>query len=120
MFGPEHGRGFGRYLIGIFACWTVAWLGVAALITLSALLPRNPVPLILLAAWAVLAACSLVIPGDSRLTIREDLAEILLALPFLPLARAMSGIRSLPEAAEDLLEGISRYRLARWWRKRAK
>ena len=77
--------------------------------------PRDPVPRILLGAWAVLAAVSLVIPGASLKTIRGRGPVLAAAVPFLPFARvALAVWPHLPRAVQDFLEGnFRRYRWAR-------
>lgn len=62
-WGREQVRSFRRLIIAGLSGWLMSWLGVAALITLSIILPHNPVPRVLLVLWAVLAAVSLAVPG---------------------------------------------------------
>jgi hypothetical protein len=98
-----------RLVIAMLSGWLVSWLGVAALITLAVAWPRNPVPRVLLVAWAVLAAVSLVVPGTSRRAIRGSGPVVALAIPFLPLARAALAVwPHLPMAVRDFLEGRAR------------
>ena len=113
--GSEHVRGIRRLTIAVLSGLLVSWLGVAALITLSIAWPRDPVPRILLGAWAVLAAVSLVIPGASLKTIRGRGPVLAAAVPFLPFARvALAVWPHLPRAVQDSLEGnFRRYRWAR-------
>jgi hypothetical protein len=119
-WGPEQARAFSRLVIAIASGWLLSWLGVAALITLSFVLPHDPVPLVLLVLWALLVAACLAIPGapfgEGRLTVL-----LVLAIPFLPLARAAIAVwPHLPEAVQDLLEGDFRsHRWARQQRKQA-
>jgi hypothetical protein len=110
--GPEHARAFRGLVIAMLAGWLVSWLGVAALITLSIARPHNLVPRVLLVAWAVLAAVSLVLPGASRRAIRGRGLMLAAAIPFLPLARAAVAVwPHLPGAVRDCLEGnFWRYR----------
>lgn len=113
--GPEHVRGFRRLVIVMLSGWLVSWLGVAALITLSVAWPHNLAPRVLLVAWAVLAAVSLVVPGASLGAIRGRGLVSAVAVPFLPLARvALAVWPHLPRAVRDFLEGnFRRYRWAR-------
>ena len=119
--GPEQARCIGRLLIAILSGWLVSWLGIAALITLSATRPHNPIPRVLLVVWAVLAAISFAIPGASLRGIRGSGLVLILAVPFVPLARAALAVwPHLPEAVQDFLEGdLRRHRWARLQRKRA-
>jgi hypothetical protein len=121
-WGPEQARSFRRLVIAILSGWLASWLGVAALITLSVVLPHNPVPRILLAVWAVLAAVSLAIPGAAFGTGRLGPLVLVPALPFLPFARAAVAVwPHLPDAVQDLLEGDFRsHRWARQQRKQAR
>jgi hypothetical protein len=112
-FRPEHGRIFGRIVIVILCGWLMSWLGVGALIALSFARPHDPVPRVLLAVWAVLAAVSFAIPGAFRGKIGGRLPLLFLAVPFMPFARAAVAIwPHLPEAIRNFLEGGSRSR--RW------
>ena len=116
-WGREQARSFSRLMIAILAGWLASWLGVAALAALSVALPHNPVPRVLLVVWAVLVAASLAIPGArfgaGRLSAPPP--PPLLALPFLPLARAADAVwPHLPHAVQDLLEG--NFRSHRWSR----
>ena len=112
MWSREASEGLARILIAVFLGLLVSWLGVAALITLVILWPHNPVPLILLVAWAVLVLVLLVNPGSSGRTIRaESPALILMALPFLPIAGSALVIwPHLPSVVQELLEGSFRSR----------
>jgi hypothetical protein len=110
-WGPEQGRSFRRLVLGALAGWLVSWLGLAALVTLSAALPRNPAPRVLLAVWAVLAAATLAIPPARSKVGRRSAPVLVLLLPFLPLACATVALRPhLPPALQDLLEGNFRSR----------
>jgi hypothetical protein len=122
MFGPEHARGIRRLVIAVLSGWLVSWLGVAALITLSVTWPHNPIPRVLLVVWAVLAAVSFAIPGVSLRAIRPRGPVLVLAVPFVPLARAALVVwPHLPKAVQDLLEGnFRRHRRARLQRKQAR
>jgi hypothetical protein len=117
MFG-----GIYRLVIAILFGWLVSWLGVAALITLSVTWPHNPIPRVLLVVWAVLAAVSFAIPGGSLRVIRGRGPVLVLAVPFVPLARAALAVwPHLPEAVQDFLEGdFRRRRRARLQRKQAR
>jgi hypothetical protein len=121
VFGPEHARSFSRLAIAILSGWLISWLGVVALITLSVALPHNLIPRVLLAAWAVLAAVSFAFPGASRRAIRGRGPVLVLAVPFVPLARAALAVwPHLPEGVQDFLEGNFRgHRRARLQRKQA-
>lgn len=121
-WGPEEGRSFRRLLIAVLSGWLVSWLGVGALITLSVARPHNPIPRVLLAAWAVLVAVSFAIPGISRRTLRGSRAVLVLELPFVPFARAAHAVwPHLPEAVQDFLDGSFRSRRpARLWRRQAR
>jgi hypothetical protein len=115
--GGEEGRLFGRLMIAMLSGWLASWLGVAALTTLAVAFPRNPVPWVLLVAWAVLVAVSLVIPG-ARLGDRSW-PWLVLGLPFMPFMRAAIALwPHLPPAVVDLLEGSFRSR--RWARRQRK
>jgi hypothetical protein len=122
MFGPEHGRGLRRLVIAALSGWLVSWLGVAVLITLSVAWPHNPIPRVLLAAWAVLVAVSFVIPGASLGAIRGRGPVVVLAAPFVPFARAALAVwPHLPETVQDFLEGnFRRHRWARLQRRQAR
>jgi hypothetical protein len=122
MLGPAHARAIRRIVIAVLSGFLIAGLGFAALITLAVAWPHNPVPRILLVAWAVLATLSVAIPGAFRRTIRGRGALLLVAFPFLPLARAALTVwRHLPEAVQDFLEGNFRsHRWARSQRKQAR
>jgi hypothetical protein len=115
-WGPEQGRSFRRLIVAILGGWLVSWLGVAALVALSVALPHNPVPLVLLVVWAVVAVASLAIPGASFGPFRVSAPVlVVLALPFLPFARATVAVwPHLPDAVQDLLEGS--FRSHRWAR----
>jgi hypothetical protein len=121
-WGREQARSFSRLLLAILAGWLVSWLGVAALAASSVALPHNPVPRVLLVAWAVLAAASLAIPGASFGAARLSGPVLVLALPFLPVARTAVAVwPHLPHALQDLLEGSFRsHRWARLQRKQAR
>jgi hypothetical protein len=121
MFGPEGGRGIHRLMIAILFGLLVSWLGVAALITLSVTWPHNPIPLVLLVVWAVLAAVSFAIPGALRAILGRGPA-LVLVVPFVPLARAALALwPHLPKAVQDLLEGdFRRHRRARLQRKQSR
>jgi hypothetical protein len=122
MLDPGGGRALRRIVIALFSGWLVSWLGVAALITLSVAWPHNPIPRVLLVAWAVLAAVSFAIPGISRWAIGGRAAVLVLAVPFVPIARAAVAVwPHLPDAVRDLLEGsFRRHRWARQQRKQAR
>jgi hypothetical protein len=122
MFGPEHARRFSRLAIAILSGWLISWLGVVALITLSVAWPHNLIPRVLLAAWTVLAAASLAFPGASLRAIRGRGPVVVLAVPFVALARAALAVwPHLPEAVQDFLEGNFRgHRWARLQRKQAR
>jgi hypothetical protein len=118
-WGREQGRSFGRLMIAAVFGWLVSWLGVAALITQSVVLPHNPVPRGLLVLWAVLAAVALTIPGFSLGAGRVRALMLVLAVPYLPLARAAVAVwPRLPHAVRDLLEG--NFRNHRWIRRQRK
>ena len=121
MFGPEHVRGIRRLVIAILSGWLISWLGVGVLIALSVAWPHNPIPRVLLVVWAVLAVVSFAIPGSSLRAIRGRGPMLILAVPFLPLARAAFAVwPHLPEAVQDFLEGdFRRRRWARLQRKQA-
>jgi hypothetical protein len=116
---PEQGRSLRRLILALLGGWLASWLGVAALVALGVAWPHNPVPWVLLAVWAVVAAASLAIPG-ARFRARKTSAPMLvLAFPFLPLARAAVTVwPHLPPAVQDLLEGS--FRSHRWSRLRRK
>jgi hypothetical protein len=120
-WGPEQGRSFRRLLLALLGGYLGSWLGVAALVALSVALPHNPVPRILLVVWAGLAAVSLAVPGARFGGGRLSTPGLLLALPFLPIARAAVAVwPHLPPAVQDLLEGNFRSRRrARLRRKQA-
>ncbi len=114
-WGREQARSFSRLMIAILAGWLASWLGVAALAALSLALPHNAVPRVMLVVWAVLVAASLAIPGARFVAGRLGAPLLLLALPFLPLARAADAVwPHLPHAVQDLLEG--NFRSHRWSR----
>ena len=120
-WGREQARSFSRLVIAVLSGWLVSWLGVAALITLSVVLPHNPVPRVLLVVWAVLAAASLAIPGAPFGAGRLSALVLVLAVPFMPLARAAVAVwPHLLHAVQDLLEGNFRsHHWARLQRKQA-
>jgi len=109
-------------VIAILSGWLILWLGVAVLITLSFAWPHNPVPPVLLAVWAVLAAVSFAIPGAFRGKTGGGLPVLFLAVPFMPFVRAaLAAWPHLPEAVRDFLEGNFRSRRrARLQRKQAR
>lgn len=118
--GPEHRRTFGRIVLLVLSGLLISWLGVAALITLSFAWPHNPVPRVLLAVWAVLAAVSLAIPSPFRGKIGGGPLVLFLALPFTPFARVVGAVwPHLPEAVQDFLQGSFRRRWARLQRRQA-
>lgn len=122
LVGPGASPEFRQAQIAIVAGWLVSWLGVAALVALSVALPHNPVPRVLLVVWAVLAAASPAIPGARFGAGRLSAPVLVLALPFLPLARAAVAVwPHLPHAVQDLLEGSFRsHRWSRLQRKQAR
>lgn len=88
-FGPGHQRAFLRLFVALLAGLVVSWGGVAALITLSVLWPRNLVPPILLAVWVLSAVASVAMSGpDERWPGRPEGWAILLWAPLHPLCRA--------------------------------
>jgi hypothetical protein len=115
MLGPGHARSIRRLAIAVLSGLLISWLGVAALITLSVAWPHNPVPRILLVVWAALAAVSIAIPGAFRRKICGMGPVLVLAVPFVPLARAVCAVwPRLPAAVQDFLEG--NLRSHRWAR----
>lgn len=111
---PEGGRAIRRLLIVVASGWLCSWFGVATLITLSVAWPHNPVPRVLLVAWAVLAAVALAIPGSPSPT-RKRWLLLVLAVPFAPFGRGAIVVwPHLPQAIRDFLEG--NYRAHRWAR----
>ena len=87
----------------------MSWLGVAALVALSVALPHNPAPRVLLVVWVVLAAASLAIPGGRFGVVRLRSLLLVLAVPFMPIARAAIAVwPHLPHAVQDLLAGNGR------------
>lgn len=121
-WGREQARSFRRLIIAGLSGWLMSWLGVAALITLSTVSPHNPVPRVLLVLWAGLAAVSLAVPGFRFGGGRLPILVLVLMVPFLPLARATTGIwPHLPHAIRNVLEGKFRSRRrARLQRKQAR
>ena len=118
-WGPDQGRLFSRIVIAMLSGWLISWSGVAALIALSVAWPHDSVPRVLLLAWAVLAAASLVIPGVGR---KFSWPVLVLGFPFVPFLRAAVGVwPHLPEAVQDFFEGsFRRRRRARQQRKQAR
>jgi hypothetical protein len=95
-------------LIAAWAGLLVSWLDIAGLIALTVAWPRNPVPLVLLAAWAVLIAVTHALPGMSARKAREQGPVMLILLaPFTPFARAGIAVWRLPSAVQGFLEGNS-------------
>jgi hypothetical protein len=122
LVGPGASQELPRLMLAILGGWLLSWLGVAALITLSVARPHNPIPRILLEVWAGLSAISLAIPGGSPGASRGRLLMLVLAAPFLPLARVGAALwPHLPDTVKDLLEGNFRSHLwARQQRKHAR
>jgi hypothetical protein len=110
--GPEHAGSVRRLAFAILCGLLVSWFGVVALIMLIVAWPRNPTPRVLLLAWAVLAAGSLLVPGARFRAIRRRVWLVVLAIPFLPLMRAALAVwPHLPGGLRDGLQGNSgRYR----------
>jgi hypothetical protein len=106
MFGPTHAKGLRRIAVAVLSGLLVSWFGVGALIVLSLAWPHNPTPRLLLMAWIVLALGSLAIPGASVRFIRRRGLLVVMAVPFVPFARAAVVVwPHLPRAVRARLEG---------------
>jgi len=97
-FGPTNARIIRRLMVAAVSGLAASWLGVAALITLSIAWPHNPVPRVLLSAWAVLVAVSFAIPGVSPGPFRGRGLVVFLAVPA---TRARRGRRLASSARGD-------------------
>lgn len=81
-------RSLRRIFLALVAGLVVSWGSVVALVTLSVLWPRNPVPRILVAVWLLAAAASVALAWRPEGQAGPSKGMLLVMAPLHPLLRA--------------------------------